>query len=417
MSLVSWALSLGLSFFVGRELGRRGAGKVSGDCPLLTAAVQYVTTPGEPCPEVRPGAPPSSSASHSYFYRPVHTDETCAQTTSLDESSFVYKNPYRRLVLDGQGLHADGVLKDVFGYLHHPSCPTYADLVLTSEPLDGSELKGDFSQCKSVFAVRSGSRDDQPCKCVGVVRVPPYEGHVSEMSIMHRTGHIDWPQVLTDQYQDDIVHYYSLAEERNLTSLFLAHRDELIAEFVRVMGSPFDSAGNRRTALLMVANAGVMDLVLNFMCSTAAAGIDMSSFVIFSGQDEYRSLVQAMGAKAMFHPALGEMPAASAASYADRTFSRVMWLKVTSVYIALSAGFNVIFQDADLVWIQDPVPFLMSGDRTKVGALLFAFSFRRSFGSAPLSPSLPRPPSPSLTLTLTLLTTTTTTTVRHDFHG
>jgi len=369
-TLLLWAVSLGLSFLVGRELGRRGAGKVAGDCPRLTAAVQYVTTPGDPCPEVRPGAPPSSSASHSYFYRPVHTDETCAQTESLDESSFVYKNPYRRLVLDGQGLHADGVLKDVFGYLHHPSCPTYADLVLTSEPLDGGELKGDFSQCKSVFAVRSGSRDDQPCKCVGVVRVPPFEGHVSEMSIMHRTGHIDWPQVLTDQYQDDIVHYYSLAEERNLTSLFLAHRDELIAEFVRVMGSPFDSAGNRRTALLMVANAGVMDLVLNFMCSTAAAGIDMSSFVIFSGQDEYRSLVQAMGAKAMFHPALGEMPAASAASYADRTFSRVMWLKVTSVYIALSAGFNVIFQDADLVWIQDPVPFLMSGDRVKVRASL-----------------------------------------------
>lgn len=37
-----------------------------------------------------------------------------------------------------------------------------------------------------------------------------------------------------------------------------------------------------------------------------------------------------------------------------------MWLKVTSVYIALSAGFNVIFQDADLVWIRDPVPFLTS---------------------------------------------------------
>jgi hypothetical protein len=119
-----------------------------------------------------------------------------------------------------------------------------------------------------------------------------------------------------------------------------------------------------------------------------------------------------MGAKAMFHPALGEMPAASAASYADRTFSRVMWLKVTSVYIALSAGFNVIFQDADLVWIQDPVPFLMSGDRVKVGALLFAFSFRRSVW---VRPSLTLPPSPSLTLTLTLLTTTTT--VRHDFHG
>jgi len=286
--------------------------------------------------------------------------------------SYIYKNVYRRLRTDGLGLQADGVLKDVFGYLHHPSCPTRADLVLTSLPVtslsDGSlskDLDHDFSQCKTVFAMRSGSRDDQPCKCVGVVRVPPYEGNVAEVAVMHRTGHIDWPQVLTDQYQDDIVHYYSLDEERNLTSLFLRHRQQLIDEFLRVMGPPVDANGNTRTALLMVANAGVMDLVLNFMCSTSAAGIDMSSFVVFLGQSEYRALVEAMGGKAMYHPALGEMPAASAASYADRTFSRVMWLKVTSVYIALNAGFNVIFQDADLVWIQDPVPFLMSGDRLK----------------------------------------------------
>jgi len=135
------------------------------------------------------------------------------------------------------------------------------------------------------------------------------------------------------------------------------------------MGPPVDSQGNTRTALLMVANEGVLDLVLNFMCSTSAAGIDMSSFVVFLGQEEYKDVVVAMGGKAMYHKALGEMPAQSAESYADRTFSRVMWLKVTSVYIALSAGFNVIFQDADLVWMADPVPFLMSGERLKYDSI------------------------------------------------
>ena len=35
-----------------------------------------------------------------------------------------------------------------------------------------------------------------------------------------------------------------------------------------------------------------------------------------------------------------------------------MWLKTTSVYVTQQAGFDVIFQDADLVWLRDPVPLL-----------------------------------------------------------
>lgn len=364
--MLARVLILVLAFLFGREVGRRLTG-----CDSTRPHPVVVDDPSGPCPPLVPSAAvvqDSTQALLSYASRPVHSDDSCQPTIADDgvSGSYIYKNRYQRRRTDGLGLQADGVLKDVFSYLHHPSCPTHADLVLTSRPVsDDGTFSKDFSQCQSVFAVRSGSRDDQPCKCVGVVRVPPREGHVSEMSIMHRTGHIDWPQVLTDQYQDDIVHFYSLVEERNLTSLFLRHREELRSEFLRIMGAPVDSAGKPRTALLMVANAGVMDLVLNFMCSTSAAGIDMSSFVVFVGQAEYRDLIVAMGGKAIFHPALGEMPSISAASYADRTFSRVMWLKVTSVYVALSAGFNVIFQDADLVWIQDPVPFLMSGDRLK----------------------------------------------------
>lgn len=337
--LVLKALCLLTAFIGGRQLGMLYAVDVGVGLPTRTAcppslqaAVVYIDD-HDPCPAAGAGAGADADAGagthtgastsarrlpathpNSYFRRPVHADDSCPPTADPAQlQTRIHKNNYRRLELEGMGLHADGALKDVFGYLHHPSCPVYAEPVLVSgDPSQAADFSSDFSSCESVYAMRSGSRDDQPCKCVAVVRVPPGEGHVSEMSIMHRTGHIDWPQVLTDQYQDDIVHYYSLAEEKNLTSLFLAHRDELIAEFVRIMGPPIDEHGNVRTALLMVANAGVMDLVLNFLCSTAAAGIDMSSFVIFLGQGEYSSLVRSMGAKSMYHPALGDMPAQSA---------------------------------------------------------------------------------------------------------
>ena len=46
------------------------------------------------------------------------------------------------------------------------------------------------------------------------------------------------------------------------------------------------------------------------------------------------------------------MPAHAAQGYLDDTFSRMMWFKTTSVFLALNAGFEVMFQDVDLVWLK-----------------------------------------------------------------
>jgi hypothetical protein len=112
--------------------------------------------------------------------------------------------------------------------------------------------------------------------------------------------------------------------------------------------------------LLQVANEGVMDLVLNFMCSMKSANIDLSSVVVFVGQPEYIPLIQNMGGNAVHSLAFGPIPERAAGVYGDKVFARLMWLKTTSVYIASKAGFDVIFQDADLVWIKDPIPHLRS---------------------------------------------------------
>jgi len=61
---------------------------------------------------------------------------------------------------------------------------------------------------------------------------------------------------------------------------------------------------------------------------------------------------------ASYHPFYGDIPKEAAGSYGDKTFGKLMWLKTTSVYVTQQAGFDVIFQDADLVWMQDPVPLL-----------------------------------------------------------
>jgi hypothetical protein len=79
---------------------------------------------------------------------------------------------------------------------------------------------------------------------------------------------------------------------------------------------------------------------------------------VFVGREEYIALVESMGIKAMYSAWLGAMPRNAANSYLDKTFSRMMWFKMVSVYIAIAAGYDVLFQDVDLIWLKDPIPVL-----------------------------------------------------------
>jgi len=151
-------------------------------------------------------------------------------------------------------------------------------------------------------------------------------------------------------------------EELELLPPLLKDLPFLDAEFKRKMGNPVAPDGTRRTAIVMVANEGVIDLVLNFICSAEASHIDRSSIVVFVGTEKVVPLIENMGAQAIFSPSLGSMPAKAAGGYLDKTFSRMMWFKTTSVFLAVNAGFDVLFQDADLVWLTDPLPYLRAID-------------------------------------------------------
>ena len=50
-----------------------------------------------------------------------------------------------------------------------------------------------------------------------------------------------------------------------------------------------------------------------------------------------------------------------ARGYGDAVFSAMMYIKVVSVHLVTQLGYNVLFQDVDVVWFQDPVQWIMSG--------------------------------------------------------
>ena len=157
------------------------------------------------------------------------------------------------------------------------------------------------AHCSEVYVTRTGGRANQPNKCVALARVPV--GAASYVKHSHRMGET---AKMIDQYQNDYSRDYSRAEETVLLAPLLDRLQDVIKEFQAKLGDNMimDKASGkmiRKAAVVMVANEGVMDLLLNFICSAKSSGIDTSTFVAFVGRREYISLVENMGIQVAHH--------------------------------------------------------------------------------------------------------------------
>jgi hypothetical protein len=254
--------------------------------------------------------------------------------------------------LDYAKSESKGVLKEVFSTIHHPDGPTETELLFTDNEV--IDMNDPYKDCSTIYLTRTGSLLKMPAtKCVAVVKVQ--EGGSSPHFNSHRYGTMS---NLTDQYQRDYLDQQSFAAEVFLLNLLLKDLDNVVKLFIQKMGDPLLPNGDRRSVIIIVANEGVIDVLLNFLCSCRQAGISVDNLVVFLGQPQYADLIENMGAKTFYHEALGPIPTRAAGFYGDYVFGLMMWMKATSVYVASKAGFDVIFQDVDLVWLEDPLPLL-----------------------------------------------------------
>lgn len=214
------------------------------------------------------------------------------------------------------------------------------------------------ANCNKLYLTRTGSRGNQPNKCVAIARVDRGSESINQQS--HRVG---FTARLTDQYQADYSRRNTIEEEAVLLPPLVENFKMLKEQFRAKVGAPIDPVNNTtRTIIVMVANEGVYDLLLNFVCSAEAVGLDKRDIIVFTGTRAFAHVVENLGVHSLYSTALGSMPERAAGSYLDKTFSRMMWFKTTSVYLANACGFHVMFQDVDLVWLENPVPYLLSVD-------------------------------------------------------
>eukprot|EP00605_Chrysophyceae_sp_TOSAG23-4_P002531 GSChrysophyteH1.ASY1.ANO1.2796.1 assembled CDS len=118
-----------------------------------------------------------------------------------------------------------------------------------------------------------------------------------------------------------------------------------------------------KDVVVMTLNDGEMDMLVNFACSCHHHGIDTSNVVVFAASPHIVDSINALGFIAIYDETYSSVSSLASAQYLDPIFVDMMWYKSFSVWILLRMGLNVLFQDVDLVWFQEPWTYLHADKR------------------------------------------------------
>lgn len=114
----------------------------------------------------------------------------------------------------------------------------------------------------------------------------------------------------------------------------------------------------KNTIIVMTCNFGQSELLMNFVCNAKAKGMDISNVLVFPTDQETKDLAEGLGL-ATFHDEknFGHLPKSEARHYADKTFTAMMFAKVVCVQMINHLGYDLLFQDVDVVWNKNPLDY------------------------------------------------------------
>lgn len=140
----------------------------------------------------------------------------------------------------------------------------------------------------------------------------------------------------------------------------------MLQEYLRTMEDTMERlkpiatqvAGASKVVVVLVVNFGQSELLFNFVCNARSRGLDLSKILVFATDKDAADLAKSLEI-AVFEvgDAFGEMPTKAASAYGDKVFQHMMFSKVYCVHMINAMGFDVLFQDVDVIWYKDPLPF------------------------------------------------------------
>jgi len=129
-------------------------------------------------------------------------------------------------------------------------------------------------------------------------------------------------------------------------------------EIKRELKSILERVAVHNTVIVSTVNQGQSELLANFVCSSRARGFDIGNLLVFPTDAPSRDLAEGLGVATYYAEKLmAFVPAEESARYGDSLFGKIMLAKVVCVHLVSELGYDLLFQDVDLVWLRDPRPF------------------------------------------------------------
>jgi len=143
-----------------------------------------------------------------------------------------------------------------------------------------------------------------------------------------------------------------------------------------------DSQKNRKVVVVLTCNFGQSELLVNFCCNSRAKGLDISKVVVFATDKHTVELATELGLNVFdVQDAFGPIPEQAANHYGDRIFGGMMMAKAYCVHLVNSLGYDLLFQDVDVVWNKNPLDYFY--DPALAGSTEFDIYFQDDGAHSP----------------------------------
>jgi len=135
---------------------------------------------------------------------------------------------------------------------------------------------------------------------------------------------------------------------------YFNHLDEVVAELKPIA----ESVAKKNTIIVMTCNMGQSELLMNFVCNARAKSLDISNILVFPTDEVTKELAEGLGLATFYDKRNFEnLPEKEAKNYGDRSFVAMMFAKVVCVQLTSMLGYDLLFQDVDVVWYRNPLDY------------------------------------------------------------
>lgn len=143
---------------------------------------------------------------------------------------------------------------------------------------------------------------------------------------------------------------------------FLDNRGETLKRLKPIAKKAAAKSGNNNTIVVMISNSGQSSLLFNFVCAARARNLDLSHVLLMATDPEMAQLGQELGLHVFeWKDTMGpqQLPTKAAPQFGASLFGAMVMVKVVAAYLINALGYDMLFQDVDVVWYQNPLEYFL----------------------------------------------------------